>query len=54
MENYKGMLEVSTLIHYYNELKINYNKNLDAYIVYNKDYKNVDSLDTTYKVVLIL
>lgn len=52
-EFYKGMLEAATLTYYSDEIKINYNKNLDAYIVCNKDYKNVDILDTTYKILVV-
>lgn len=32
---------------------IEYDNDLDSYIIYNKNFKNVDEIDNTYKIMVI-
>lgn len=50
---YKGMLEAQNLTYFDTEVKVDYDNELDAYIVYNKDFRNVDELDFSYKILVI-
>lgn len=50
---YKGMLEAVNLTYFDSEVKVDYDKELDAYIIYNKDFRNTDELDFSYKILVI-
>ncbi len=50
---YKDLLQAAYYTYTDDELKVKYNKDLDAYIVYNKEYDNVSKLDDTYKILVV-
>lgn len=51
-EFYKDLLQAEYLT-FIDDVKIYYDKDLDAYIVYNKDFMNVNKLDHSYKILVV-
>ena len=49
----KNMLQAAYFTLIDDKIKVNYDEELEAYIVYNKDYFNVEKLDNTYKIIVI-
>ena len=49
---YRGVFEALTLTKF-DDVYIDYDEELDAYIIYNKNFYDVESLDKTYKILAI-
>lgn len=50
---YKDLLQAAYYTYIDDEIKVKYDEDLDAYIIYNKEYDNVSKLDDTYKILVV-
>lgn len=49
----KNMLQAACLMHIDDEITVEYDDELEAYVVYNKDFRSAESLDNTYNIIVI-
>lgn len=49
----KNILQAAYMMWINEEIITNYDKELDAYVIYNKDFQNIEKLDDSYKILIV-